>query len=328
MRRREFITLLGGAVTWPIAARAQQADRVRRVPVLMGYAESDPIAQAQVAAFRQRLQELGWTDGQNIRIDGHFVSEDPDIIRTRVLEVLGMAPDVIVVNSNLPAAAVVKGTRTVPIVFISVSDPIGSGFVASLPRPGGNVTGFANFEPTIGGKWLQTLTEIAPSVKRVALLLHPETPPNVGFLHAAEAAAPSFGVKLTAVGVHSAAEIERGITAFAAEPDGGLIVAPHIVTNFNRDLVIALAARLRLPTVYPLRYYATSGGLISYGFDVVDQFRRGAAYVDLVLRGAKPADLPVQQPIKFELVINLKTAKALGLDIPPTLLALADEVIE
>jgi putative ABC transport system substrate-binding protein len=329
MRRREFIAGLGGAAAlWPLVARAQLGERVRRVPVFLGYAESDPIAQAQLGAFRQRLREFGWIEGQNIRIDSHFVSEDPEVLQRLVKDVVGTMPDVIVVNSNLPAAAVVASTHMIPIVFISLSDPIGSGFVETLPRPGGNATGFANFESEIGGKWLQLLMEIAPSIKRVGVVLHPETPPNIGFLRAAETAAPAFGVTLIAIGVHNTTEIERGIAAFAAEPNAGLVVVPHVVTNFNRDFVIAQAARYGLPAIYPFRYYADRGGLISFGFDVVDQFRQGATYVDRVLKGTKPADLPVQQPTKFELVINLKTAKELGLEIPPQLLAIADEVIQ
>jgi putative tryptophan/tyrosine transport system substrate-binding protein len=312
MNRRRFISLLGGAaVSWPLAARAQQADRMRRVGLLMGYPEGDPEGQANLTAFRQGLQKLGWTEG-----------------RTFAKELVSMAPDVIVPNTNLMTAILQPETRTIPIVFVFVGDPVGSGYVASLARPGGNITGFSALDPAIGGKWLEILKEMAPHVTRVAVILHPETPPNVGFWRAAEAAAPSLGVKVIALGVHDAAEIQARVTEFADQSSGGLIIAPHAVTLTYRNIIIGLAARYRLPAVYGFRIFATSGGLISYGTSPIEQFRRGASYVDRILKGEKPGDLPVQNPTKYELVINLKTAKALSLDVPLNLQQLADEVIE
>ena len=329
MRRREFITLLGGAAAvWPIAARAQQSDRVRRVGVLMGYAENDPAAQAQVAAFGEELQRMGWTDGRNLQINYRYGSDDPQRIRALARELLQLAPDVIVSNANLVTAILKSEINNSPLVFVSVSDPIGSGFVNNLARPNGNITGFANFEPSMGGKWLEMLKEIAPQIERVGFILHPDTPPNIGFLKAAEADAPLAKVKLSALGVRTSAEIERAIAEFATLPDGGLIVAPHVVTIINQQLIIALAARYRLPTIYSFAFYAKAGGLISYGIDGPTQFRLGAGYVDRILKGARPADLPVQLPTKYELVINLKTAKMLGLDVPLHLQQRADEVIE
>jgi putative ABC transport system substrate-binding protein len=328
MNRREFMTLLGGtAAAWPLVARAQQSGRVRRIGALMGIAENDPESQARITAFLQRLQELGWTEGHNVRIDYRFAGGDTRRMRAYAAELVGLAPDVILVQSNDGLAALRQETRTVPIVFAVVADPVGSGFVESLARPGGNITGFTIFEPSLGGKWLQALKEIAPGVTRVAAILHPETTANVEFLRAAEAAASSFGVTLTAAGVHDAAEIERAVTAFATEPNGGLVV-PHPVTAAHRDLIIGLAARHRLPAVYSFRFFATAGGLMAYGNDAVDLFRRAASYVDRILKGEKPGELPVQAPTKFELVINLKTANALGLTVPPNLVARADEVIE
>jgi ABC-type uncharacterized transport system substrate-binding protein len=327
--RRTFITLLGGAmVAWPLTARAQQAERMRRVGVLMGYPEGDAEGQVSLAAFRQRLQELGWTEGRNIQIDTRWAGADPNKARTFAKELIGMTPDVIVPSTNLITAILQRETSSIPTVFVLVGDPVGSGFVATMARPGGNLTGFSVFEPAIGGKWLEIFREIAPNTSRVAFVLHPETPVNVGFLRAAEAASPSHGIKIVAIGVHTAAEIERGITEFAAESNGGLIVAPHAVTLGHRDVIIGLAARYRLPAIYGPRHYATSGGLISYGPNPIDPFRQGASYVDRILKGAKPGDLPAQFPTKYELVINLKTAKALGLTVPPSLLARADEVIE
>jgi putative ABC transport system substrate-binding protein len=323
-----FIAALGGAAAWPVVARAQQSDRMRRVGLLMGYPEGDADGQANLAAFRRGLEELGWTEGRNIRIDTRWGAADPDKARIFAKELVGMKLDVIVPNTNLMMAVLQPETRTIPIVFVFVGDPVGSGYVASLARPGGNVTGFSALDNAIGGKWLELLKEIDPHVSRVAVILHPETPPNVGFWHAAEAAAPALGVKVIPLPVHSAAEIEVGVTEFARETNGGLIIAPHAVTLTYRDLIIGLAARYRLPAVYGFRVFATSGGLISYGTKPSDQFRRGAAYVDRILKGEKPGDLPVQNPTKYELVINLKTAKALGLDVPFKLQQLADEVIE
>jgi ABC-type uncharacterized transport system substrate-binding protein len=327
--RREFLTLLAGtAAAWPLAARAQPRERMRRVGLLMGYPEGDVEGQASAAAFQRRLEELGWTEGRNIQIDTRWAGADPDKARTFAKELVAIKPDVIVPSTNLVTAILQQETLTIPIVFVLVGDPVGSGFVATMARPGGNLTGFSVFEPAIGGKWLEIFKEIAPNISRVGFILHPETPVNVGFLRAAEAAAPSLGVKIIALGVHTAAEIERAVTEFAGDSNGGLIVAPHAVTVGNRDVIIRLAARYRLPAVYGPRHYATSGGLISYGPNPIDPFRQGASYVDRILKGAKPGDLPAQFPTKHELIVNLRTAKALALDVPPTLIARADEVIE
>jgi len=330
MRRREFITLVGGvaATAWPLAVRAQQSNRMRRVGLLMGYLEGDAEGQANLTVFRQGLQALGWIEDRNIQIDVRWGGADPDKARTFARELVAMAPDVIVPNTNLMMAILQKETHTLPIVFVFVGDPVASGYVTNLARPGGNTTGFSALDSAIGGKWLELLKEIAPHVTRVAVILHPETPPNVGFLRAAEAAAPSFGIKVIAIGVHSAAEIEDPVTKFAAEANGALIIAPHAVTLVNRNVIIELAARYRLPAVYGFRIFATSGGLLSYGTNPRDQFRRGASYVDRILKGEKPGDLPVQNPIEYHLVINLKTAKALGLDVPPLLQQRADELLE
>jgi ABC-type uncharacterized transport system substrate-binding protein len=328
MRRRDFIATVSGAVAWPLAAQAQQSNRMRRVGLLMGYPEGDAEGQANLATFRQGLLELGWIEGRNIQIDVRWGGADPNKAQTFARELIGMTPDVIVPNTNLMTAILQKETQTIPIVFVFVGDPVASGYVTNLARPGGNTTGFSALDSAIGGKWLELLKEIAPHVTRVAVILHPETPPNVGFLRAAEAAASSFGVKVVAIGVHSAPEIEHPVTEFAAEANGGLIIAPHAVTLTYRKLIIDLAARYRLPTVYGFRIFATSGGLLSYGTNPRDQFRRGASYVDRVLKGEKPGDLPVQDPTEYELVINLKTAKALGLDVPPLLQQRADELLE
>jgi putative tryptophan/tyrosine transport system substrate-binding protein len=301
---------------------------MRRVGLLMGYPEGDVEGQASAAAFQRRLQELGWTEGRNVQIDSRWAGADPNKARTFAKELVAVKADVIVPSTNLVTAILQQETLTIPIVFVLVGDPVGSGFVATMARPGGNLTGFSVFEPAIGGKWLEIFKEIAPNISRVGFLLHPETPVNVGFLRAAEAAAPSLGVKIIALGVHTAAEIERAVTEFAGDSNGGLIVAPHAVTVGNRDVIIRLAARYRLPAVYGPRHYATSGGLISYGPNPIDPFRQGASYVDRILKGAKPGDLPAQFPTKHELIINLRTAKALALDVPPTLIARADEVIE
>jgi putative tryptophan/tyrosine transport system substrate-binding protein len=327
VRRRGFIALLCGAVaTWPLAAQAQP-ERVRRIGVLMGYPEGDPQAQANVAALRQGLQSLGWIEGRNVRIDYRWAGGDPEKARTFARELVGMMPDVIVPSTNQVTEILRQETRSIPIIFAFVGD-LGSGFVASLRQPGGNITGFANFENSIGGKCLELFREIAPHAARVGFIFNPDAPPNVGFFRAAEAAAPSLAIKVLPVPVHNAIEIERGIVAVAAESDGGLIVAPHAVTLGNRDLIAGMAAQHRLPAVYSDRYFAESGGLLSFGNNTADLFRRAASYVDLVLKGTKPADLPVQLPTKFELIINLKTAKALGLDMPLFLQQRADEVIE
>jgi putative ABC transport system substrate-binding protein len=328
MKRREFISLLGGAAAaWPLAARGQQHNQLRRIGVVMAYAESDPNGQPQVAAFRQQLQKLGWMEASNIQIEFRYAADDPARIRALALELLDLRPDVMVSNSNFVTTILQSEVHSVPLVFVSVSDPIGSGFVKDLARPGSNVTGFANFQPSMGGKWLEKLREIAPQVERVGLLLRPE-PPNIGYLRSAEAAASSFKINLVTLEAQSRSEIERVIGTFAAEPHSGLIIAPNVVNFANSDVIVALAARYRLPAIYPFAFYAKEGGLISYGFDAADQFRQGAVYVDKILRGAKPADLPVQHPTKFEVVVNLKTANALGLEVPLHLQQLADEVIE
>jgi ABC-type uncharacterized transport system substrate-binding protein len=328
MIRRDFIKVIGGgAVAWPLPAQAQQPERMRRIGVVMGYAESDPNGHLQVEAFRQQLRKLGWVEGNNIKIDFRFAADNPERIRALALELLGLGPDVMVSNSNVVTTILQSEVRTIPLVFVSVSDPIGSGFVTDLARPTGNVTGFANFQPTMGSKWLDILRQIAPQLKSVGLLLHPE-PPNIGYLKSAEAAAPAFNIKLVGLAVESGPEIEGVLAKFAAEHSAGLIVAPNVVTFANSDTIIGLAARYRLPAIYPFAFYAKAGGLISYGFDAVAQFEQGAEYVNKLLRGAKPADLPVQYPTKFDVVVNLKTAKALGLTIPESFLSLADEVIE
>jgi ABC-type uncharacterized transport system substrate-binding protein len=327
--RREFISLIGGAAAWPLVARAQQGERMRRIGVLMGYAESDAAAQAQVAAMRQELRKLGWDEGRNIHIDVRFPAADVAKARAVVMELMSLTPDVLVSNTNLVTAVVQAEIRTIPIVFIFVGDPVGSGFVSDDARPNGNLTGFANWDsPAMVGKWLELLKEAAPHVERIGFMMHPETPALMRYFKSAEALAPALKVKLVMLGVHDADQIDRGLTSFAAERNGGFVVGPHAVTLTNRDLIVALAARLRLPALYPLAFYAKAGGLISYGFDPIDQFQQGAGYVDRILRGAKPADLPVQYPTKLQLAINLKTAKTLGLELPPTLLARADEVIE
>lgn len=326
--RRKFVSVLVGAtVAWPLDARAQQTERIRRIGVVMGYSESDPNGQLQVAAFRQQLQKLGWVEGRNIRIDWRYAADDPGHIRSIAEELLRLSPDVMVANSNLVTTVLQSVVHTIPLVFVSVSDPIGSGFVTDLARPTGNITGFANYQPTMGSKWLELLRQIAPRVENVGVLLHPE-PPNIGYLKSAEAAAPSFNIKLTGLPVNNGAEIESALTTLAAEPNAGLIVAPNAVAFANGDLIVTLAARLRVPAIYPFAFYAKAGGLISYGFDAGDQFRQGAEYVDKLLRGAKPTDLPVQHPTKFDLVLNIKTAKMLGLEVPPSLLALTDDVVE
>jgi putative tryptophan/tyrosine transport system substrate-binding protein len=328
MRRREFITLLGGAAAlWPLVANAQ-GDRVRHVGVLMGYAETDPAAQAQVAALQQGLQKLGWEEGRNIRVDVRFPAEDPGRVRAMLMELLNLAPDVLVCNSNLVTAVVQAEVRTTPIVFISVGDPVDSGFVSNEAHPNSNLTGFANWNMSMSGKWLELLKEVAPQVKHVGFLVHPETVSSIGFFKFAEAVAPALNIEPVLLGVHDANEIERALTAFAAEGNSGFIATPHAGTFTNHDLIVALAARLRLPALYPFASYAKEGGLISYGVDPVYQFQQGAGYVDRILRGAKPADLPVQYPTKFQLVVNLKTAKTLGLAVPESFLQRADEVIE
>jgi putative tryptophan/tyrosine transport system substrate-binding protein len=327
--RREFITLLGGAAAaWPLAARAQQPERMQRIGVLLTAAADDPEFQARLAAFLEGLQKSGWTDGRNVRIDTRWAGGNADDIRRHATEMLALAPDVILAHGSPSLGPLLQATRTVPIVFVSVIDPVGAGFVDSLARPGGNATGFTNFEYGISGKWLELLKQIAPHLTRAAVLRDPTSPAGTGQLGAIQSVAPSFGVELRPVDLRDAPEIERAVTAFALSANGGLIVTGSSFANIHRDLTIALAARHKLPAVYPARFFVTGGGLISYGPDRVDLFRRAAGYVDRILKGEKPGDLPVQAPTKYELVINLKTAKALGLTVPPTVLVRADEVIE
>jgi putative tryptophan/tyrosine transport system substrate-binding protein len=329
MKRREFITLFGGAAaTWPLAARAQQSEQKRRVGVLMGLAADDTEAQDRIAAFEQGLQQLGWIDGSNLQIDYRRGAGGTDLTRRYADELVALAPDVILASGGTVMGALLQATRTVPIVFTQTPDPVAAGFVASLARPGGNATGFTTSEYGVSGKWLELLKEIAPGVNRVAVLRDPTIPAGVGQFASIQSVAPSFGVELSPVNVRDASEIERDVTAFARGSNRGLIVTSSGLAAFHRQLIIALAARHRLPAIYSYRYFATSGGLISYGPDPIDQFHRAAGYVDRILKGEKPADLPVQAPTKYELAINLKTAKALGLTVPPTLLARADEVIE
>jgi ABC-type uncharacterized transport system substrate-binding protein len=327
MMRRSFIALLGGAAVCPFAARAEKSNGVRRVGAIMGFAENDQVWQSYLSNFKQGLQELGWTDGRNIRFDYRFTGDSEERMRAMAEEVVAFQPDVILVSTNSVVSATLKATRSIPIVFTWVSDPVGSGFVANLPRPGGNITGFHNFEPAIGGKWLAFLKQIAPDLRRVAVVHVPEIVPNVAFLRVVEAAAPSLGVSVTAAEVRNAADIERVLSAFGQER-GGLIVTPSALTATRRDLIITLAARLRLPAIYSFGFYAESGGLMSYGINQLELVRAAASYVDRILRGTSPGDLPVQLPLRYELVINFKTAAALGLAVPNSLQLLADEVIE
>jgi putative ABC transport system substrate-binding protein len=326
--RRDCVTLLGGtAAAWPVAAQAQQRERVRRVGVLMNLAESDPEGQSQLAAFQQRVRALGWIEGGNIRIEYRWTVGGVDRARAFAAELVGLTPDVILVAGGTALSALLHETGSVPIVFVVGLDPVAAGFASSLARPGGNATGFAGFERTMGTKWLEVLKEIAPGVTR-AVILNSDNPQSSIVLPPIEAAAASFRVQAPIAHIHDAAEIERAIDASAREANVGLVVLPGTVAIVHRDLIIALAARYRLPAVYPFRYFVAGGGLISYGLDWLDLYRRAAGYVDRILKGEKPADLPVQNPIKYELVLNLKTATALGLTVPATLLARADEVIE
>jgi putative ABC transport system substrate-binding protein len=331
MKRRKFITLLGGTViAWPLAARAQQPERIRRIGVMMGYAKGDREGQVRIAAFLEGLQKLGWAEGRNIRIDYRWAApDDAKSLQRFAKELVAVQPELIFSSNTPSTASLLQQTRTVPIIFALVADPVGSGFVASLPRPGGNVTGFMALEPTMAGKWLELLKEIAPRLVRVALLFNPATATYAdNFLKHFKAAAASFGVAAIAAPVHDPSELESVIAGQARELNGGLIVIADPFLTVHRVEIISLAAHYRLPAVYPFRFFAELGGLLSYGHDVVDNFRRAAVYVDRVLRGAKPSELPVQAPDKFELVINLKTAKALGLDVPLNLQQRADEVIE
>jgi putative ABC transport system substrate-binding protein len=328
VKRREFVTLAGGAAAWPLAARAQQHERVRRIGVIMGFAEDDPVWQSYLATFRQRLQDFGWKEGRNIRFDYRFTGESTERMRTAATEMVAMAPDVIFVSTNPVVTALRQVTSTIPIVFTWVSDSVGSGYVASLARPGGNITGFHNYEPALGAKWMGLLKEIAPAVRRVAFVLVPEITANVAFMRVGEASSAALGMTVSAAGVHNTADIERVLTEFAQEPDGGLIVTPSPLTATRRAEIIAAAARLRLPTIYSFRFYTASGGLMSYGIDQTELVREAASYVDRILHGASPTDLPVQLPTKYQLVINIKTANALGLNVPNSMQLLADEVIE
>ena len=329
MKRREFITLLGGAAAaWPLEAKAQQSKHMRRVAALMPYTANDPQAQNRNAAFLQGLQQLGWTIGQNVQIDYRWSEGNEDDTRKYAAELVALAPDVIFTSGSAAIGPLRRATRTVPIVFVLVPDPVGAGFVDSLARPGGNITGFTQFDYGIGAKWLEVLKEIAPNTTRAAVIRDPAITAGIGQWGAILSVSPSVAIEVSPVNLVDGGEIDRGLTAFARSPNGGLIVTGSALAVVHRDLIIALAARLRLPAVYYDRYFVTAGGLISYGSNNVEQYRLAAAYVDRILKGEKPADLPVQAAAKYELVINLKTAKALGLNVPPTLLARADEVIE
>ena len=328
MTRRAFITLLGGAAAWPLAARAQQRERMRRIGVLAAAAEDEPEMKARLAVFRQGLEKLGWSEDRNVRVDTRFAAGRADQFQVLSKELVALKPDAILAHTTPVAAALQRESRAIPIVFISVSDPIGSGFVASLARPGGNPTGVLQYEASITGKWLAMLKEIAPGLARAALLANPKTTAYDYFRRSAEALAPSLAIELVPSPVENATDIERAIESLVRASNGGLILPPDSTTLLHRDLIISLANRHRLPAVYALRSYVAAGGLMSYDTDQVDVLRKAAIYVDRILRGAKPADLPVQAPTKYETVLNLKTAKALGFTVPPGLLVAADEVIE
>jgi len=330
MKRRAFITLLGGAATWPLAARAQQPGRIRRIGVVMGLAEDDPEAKARLAGFRQGLERRGWSEGRNVSIYARFPA-DSSTERLQVLarELIALQPDVVFAQTTPIVTALQRETRTIPIVFANIADPIGSGFVASLPRPGGNITGLMLFEASVTGKWLAMLKEIAPRLERVALVINPKSAPFYNyFLRAAESLSPSLGIKVVPNLVEDIADIRRTIEEFARTPNGGLLLPPDVYFTVHRDVIIALAAQYSLPAVYWSRALVAAGGLMSYGVDFVDMSRQAASYVDRILRGDNPADLPVQAATKFETVVNIKTAKTLGLTVPPGLLVAADEVIE
>jgi len=326
--RRKFIALIGGAAAWPLAARAQQGEPMRRIGALMSTAADDPEGQARIAAFQQGLQQFGWTIGRNVRIDSRWPVGDSERTRRYAAELVALAPDVILATGSAAAAPLLQATRTVPVVFVIVPDPVGAGFVNSLARPGGNATGFIQFEYGISGKWLELLKQIAPGVTRAAILRDPAISAGIGQFGAIQAVAPSLGVEASPINVRAADEIERAVADFARAPNGGLIITGSALAIVHRHLIIALAAKHRLPAVYFQRTLVADGGLISYGADVLDQYRRAASYVARILKGEKPADLPVQTPTKYELVINLKTAKALSLEIPSSVLARTDEVIE
>jgi putative ABC transport system substrate-binding protein len=330
MRRRTFIAALGGAAaTLPFRARAQQGERVRRIGVMMLNSERDPEGQARINAFRRSFQEFGWEEGRNVRIDYRWGVGDPDRARVAAGELVALAPNVILANGSPAVAALQPATGVIPVVFVVVTDPVGAGFVKSLAQPGGNITGFSTFEPEIGGKWLELLKELSPGLKRVAGILDPGFRGFAALWHAIENLAPTLGLEVTSLAIRDAAyDIDSAIGTFAEKPASGLIVLPTAINNVLRNRIFALAARHRLPAIYPFRLYATSGGLMSYGFDTLDLMRRSASYVDRILKGETPASLPVQAPTKFELIVNLGTAKALGIAVPPTLLARADDVIE
>jgi putative ABC transport system substrate-binding protein len=329
MRRREFITLLGGtAATWPLVARAQSQERVRRIAMLIALRADNADAQAYRAAFLQALQQLGWTDGHNVRIETRWGGGSASAIRKQAADLVALAPDVIFVHGTVTMTPLLEVTRTVPIVFVGIIDPVGAGFVDSLGRPGGNATGFTGFEYSLSGKWLELLKQVAPGVTRAAVLRDPAITGGIGQFAVIQSLAPSVGVDVSPISVHDAGEIERAITAFARSPNGGLILTASALAVTNQEIIIALAAQYKLPAVYYRRYFVDRGGLISYGFDFLQQYRGAAGYVDRILKGEKPSDLPVQAPTKYELVINLKTAKALGLTVPQSLLSRADEVIE
>jgi putative ABC transport system substrate-binding protein len=328
MRRRKFIALLGGAAAWPLVARAQQGDRVRRIGVHMNLADGDPEGRMYLDAFVGRLAELGWSVGRNVQIDYRTTLGVPARIRSTAAELLSLAPDVVLTVGGTQVGPLQQLSDSVPIVFVQVADPVGGGFVDSLARPARNATGFVAFDYSMGAKWLELLKEIAPRLTRVATLRDAANPSGTGFFGAVQSVAPSLGIEASPIGLRDAGEIERGVTSFARRENGGLIVTPTSFSLVHRDLIIALAAKHRLPAVYPFGYFVRGGGLIAYGSDPIDQYRQAAGYVDRILKGEKPADLPVQNPVKYELVINLKTAKALGLDIPATVYARADEVIE
>lgn len=329
MRRRQFLGVLGCAAAWPLAANAQQPVRTRRLGILVGLAaQTDSEGQARVAAFLKALQTFGWTADRNILIDVRWSAGEITLVKNHAAELIGLAPDVLLVAGNVALAELHRLTKTIPMVFVNVSDPAGSGFVRTISRPEGNITGFENFEPSMGGKWLSTLHEIAPNVTRAAMLMNPEAFAHATFLRAAEAVAPSLGIKLTPAAVNNAEEIARAVVAIASTAEGGLVILPHPVTTRHRDVIIELASRHRLPAVYPARFFAQDGGLVSYGTDPIDQWPRAARYVDQIFRGTSPSQLPVQAPTKFDLTINLKTARAIGLAVPPAFALRADEVIE